>query len=88
MQLIRSRVQVPSEGVRANGNLDVHGPPPQRDQYGYMQPENSEAPAHVPAHAQSLLPLPGQEARGSIRQLRDFLLGVSAESDQVSHFGS
>jgi len=85
VQLIRSRVQVPSEGVGANRNLGLEGPPQQRDQYGYIQPESSEAPAHVPAYTQSLLPLPGQEARGSIRQLRDFLLGVS-KSDQVSHF--
>jgi hypothetical protein len=72
-------VQVPSEGVGANRNLGLEGPPQQRDQYGYIQPESSEAPAHVPAYT------PGQEARGSIRQLRDFLLGVS-KSDQVSHF--
>ena len=85
-QLIRSRVQVPSEGLEANGNLGLQSPSTHRDQGGFMQQENGEAPAHLPAHVPSLLPLHGQEARASIRQLRDFLLGVSAESEQVSDF--
>lgn len=77
MQLIRSRVHIPSEDQYAvtNGNQD------------YFQPADRAVQAHVPAYAQSPLPQPGQETgEASIRQLRDMLLATAVVSDQVNGF--
>ncbi len=75
MQLIRSRVHIPSEHAVTNGSQD------------YFQAVNSAVQAHVPAHAPWSLPQPGQETgEDSIRQLRDMLLATAAVSDQVNGF--
>lgn len=73
MQLIRSRVNIPSEHTVTNGKQD------------YFQTIDCEPQVHEPAYAQLPLPQPGQETgETSIRQLRDMLLATAAVSDQVN----